>query len=294
MEKTILFSPVKQDPNTLSLFLKSISNIKCNNYYEIWLYDDNENLKSKELLSLFSENNKNILIINNQFDYDVPYMKDKNTHLWNVELIEKITKIKNFIIKKFLFTDFNEIFLIDSDLLLHPNTLMHLQSLKAPIVSEVFWTKFFKNDFYKPNVWDFHIYEFFSAESIIKLKKPGVYKVGGLGACTLVQREPLEKNVHFSKIEGLELWGEDRYFCTRASCHGFDLLADTHFPPFHIYRSQQLKYAETWYTNGCSRDFFDSWLDSKWENRVNKEFKSLFRKLIPRTLRKLARILEKY
>lgn len=72
------------------------------------------------------------------------------------------------------------------------------------------------------------------------LKIPGVYKVGGLGACTLISRHALEKGVSFREIYNLGLIGEDRHFCIRAAALGLELFADTRYPPFHIYRESEL------------------------------------------------------
>lgn len=72
------------------------------------------------------------------------------------------------------------------------------------------------------------------------LTRPGTYKVGGLGACTLIRRHALERGVSFQEIYNLGLTGEDRHFCIRAAALGLELYADTHYPPFHIYRESEL------------------------------------------------------
>ena len=72
------------------------------------------------------------------------------------------------------------------------------------------------------------------------LQKPGTYRVGGLGACTLISRKALTIGVCFKKIYNLDLIGEDRHFCVRAAALGLELYADTHYPPYHIYRESEL------------------------------------------------------
>lgn len=54
-------------------------------------------------------------------------------------------------------------------------------------------------------------------ESINKLRKPSVYEVGGLGACTLIHKTAIEKGVNFDKVKNFTFWGEDRHFCIRAA-----------------------------------------------------------------------------
>lgn len=46
--------------------------------------------------------------------------------------------------------------------------------------------------------------------------------------------------VSFKEIYNLGLAGEDRHFCIRAAALGLELYADTHYPPFHIYRESEL------------------------------------------------------
>jgi hypothetical protein len=81
------------------------------------------------------------------------------------------------------------------------------------------------------------------------LKKPGVYEVGGLGACTLIELEPLAKGVNFDPIKNLTIPGEDRFFCIRAAILGYDLFVDTHYPAYHIYREKDLEGVSD-YVNG--------------------------------------------
>lgn len=72
------------------------------------------------------------------------------------------------------------------------------------------------------------------------LSQPGTYKVGGLGACTLISAQALRRGVSFRELYNLGLTGEDRHFCIRAVALGLELYADTHYPPFHIYRESEL------------------------------------------------------
>ncbi|MGQ9778299.1 MAG: glycosyltransferase family 2 protein [Bacillota bacterium] len=73
------------------------------------------------------------------------------------------------------------------------------------------------------------------------LRWPGLYKVGGLGGCTLLGRRALEAGVSFAPLPNLDLLGEDRHFCIRAAALGLELYADTLYPPYHIYRESDLE-----------------------------------------------------
>lgn len=68
---------------------------------------------------------------------------------------------------------------------------------------------------------------------------PGLYRVGMTGACTLMKRKVFDAGVDYSPIQNIKsLWGEDRFFCIRAACHGFELWADSHFPAEHLFTEQ--------------------------------------------------------
>jgi hypothetical protein len=73
-----------------------------------------------------------------------------------------------------------------------------------------------------------------------RLRVPGYHQVGGLGACTLISRAALKAGCHFGEIEGLHMLGEDRHFSVRAQALGFSLYADSHAPPRHLYRLDEL------------------------------------------------------
>src|SRR5690606_29619636 len=135
--------------------------------------------------------------------------------------------------------DYDYLFLIDSDIVLHPQTIHQLLKANKDIISNIFWTKWQPSYPALPQVWMFDQYEQFqkrreeqlSNEQIIyrhqeflkMLKKPGIYEVGGLGACTLISKRAIKAGVNFKEIKNISFWGEDRHFCIRAQALGFDL-----------------------------------------------------------------------
>lgn len=171
-------------------------------------------------------------------------------------MIWKVAGFKDDIIKFAKNNNYDYLFLVDSDIVLHPNTLRHLISSGKDIISEIFWTSWTNDSPELPQVWLKDVYtlyeisrgEILSNEEIYfrqqkfinMLKVPGIYEVGGLGACTLISRFALDKGVNFSEIKNLSFWGEDRHFCIRAAALGFSLYVDTHYPAYHIYRESDL------------------------------------------------------
>lgn len=168
----------------------------------------------------------------------------------------RVAEWKNRIIRYALKKEYDHLFLTDSDLVLKPELLEHLLETGKDVISEIFWTRRQPGQPLEPNVWLFDEYDMarrnpgeeISAETanerkeefFKQLKVPGVYEVGGLGACTLISRKALLKGVDFSYIPNLTIRGEDRFFCIRAAVLGIGLYVDTACPARHIYRSSDL------------------------------------------------------
>lgn len=254
-KKVLIASPVRQNPKILKEFLFGLKHLERNNLQVDLAFIDNnsEEISSKLLQKMVIKNSIKTII---NIDTKDTYACNEETHHWSNGVIWKVAEFKNTLIRMALEQNYDYIFLVDSDLILHPKTLTHLVSLNKDIVSEVFWTKWFEKQIYLPQVWMTDEYNFFTREEneevsvdvatiriekfIKMLEQKGIYKVGGLGACTLISRDAIQKGVSFGKIYNLSFAGEDRHFCIRAVALGLELYADTHYRPFHIYRESDL------------------------------------------------------
>lgn len=76
------------------------------------------------------------------------------------------------------------------------------------------------------------------------MRIPGIYEVGGLGACTLISQHAIKAGVSYNQIRNISYWGEDRHFCIRAAALGIPLFVDTHYPALHLYRDSDLSKVE--------------------------------------------------
>lgn len=254
-KKVLIGSPIHQKPEILKCFLSSLKRLNIDNIDLHYLFiDDNEDKNSKEVLRNFSNTEKNVNIL--ESGRQDRYIRNENTHIWDESLIWKVANYKNVIIQVANDNNCDFLFLIDSDLVLHPYTLQQLIASEKDIISNIFWTKWKPNLPELPQVWMFDSYEQYSQKRgerlaedeknrrtidfINKLKSPGVFEVGGLGACTLLSRKAITEGVNFNEIKNVSFWGEDRHFCIRAHALGFDLFVDTHFPAYHIYRESDL------------------------------------------------------
>lgn len=255
-QTVLIASPVHQKPEILSLFLESLKQLKKEELLiHFYFIDDNANVDSSRLLIQFQKCIESVMIEKSSFQ-DV-YSKDEQTHYWNERLVWKVANFKNLIIRYAQEKNYNYLFFVDSDLLLCPQTVVHLVKQEKDIISEIFWTKWQLDSMEQPQVWLYDEYiqynkqlgEQLSTEQInvryqefiTKMRNPGVYEVGGLGACTLISQHALQKGVNFSKIPNLTFWGEDRHFCIRAAAIGLSLHVDTYYPAYHIYRDTDIE-----------------------------------------------------
>lgn len=256
-KKVLIGSPIHQKPGILQEFLDGLSRLSSKGLEIYYLFvDDNEDERSTALLMAFRQNHKNVIIWENTEEQ----VFNDESHHWRNEVILKVGKNKDKILDFARKQSFDFVFLVDSDLVLHPKTLTHLASLEKEVVSEVFYTAWTEGSMDMPQVWLYDTYEFTKdkhlpeeqkSEIFFKflemLKEPGIYPVGGLGACTMISKSALDKGVSFKQLYNLSFWGEDRHFCMRAAALGIELFASTYYPPYHIYRDRDLvKVADFW------------------------------------------------
>jgi hypothetical protein len=269
MKKVLLFSSLRKKRKILELSLNSMFNLIVPEQYkiDILVQDDNDDVESKEYISSLISEKKLISL-----DFYLSDDNYKGDHLWNISQVNRISGIKNAALRYGLENGYDYVFLVDADLVLNRNTLDYLLKLNKDFVFEVFWTLFFNENYYKPNAWDYHSWSYNGPETIINLSNEGTYVVGGGGACTLLSRDILLKGLTFDRLPSLKYSGEDRHFCTRAQALGYNVMADTHFPAFHIFLETQYPEAKEWYQNGADPGFFKIWLDEKWKTTVLKSF----------------------
>jgi len=268
----LLFTPVRQDAATFAEVLKShraLRGVICRVYI-----DDNDDPETSALLEAERGENDNVMVA--KFDGDSQYAN----HEWKSECLSRIAAIRNYGIK---FANIgSHLFSTDADVVLHPDTVVHLQSLNADIATEVYWSQWQPGQPWMPQVWDYHPYGFESSESVLRLREKGTFPVRGGGACTLIDRrvivanEPRHGGVNYSPIPSLSrlMQGEDRWFCIRAEAAGFTHVADTHYPAFHVYRKEQLDEAKLWYANGAHPGYWRKrYLNEGWETAIRKAVK---------------------
>jgi len=300
MKKVLIGSPIRQDHVVLNEFLVSLSELnKANIEVDYFFVDDNVDTDSSQLLKNFAKKNNVVLKKGSDFNHNVKdsYVANKSTHLWKDSLIRKITMFKDSIIEYAKHEKYEYLFFVDSDIVLHVETLRHLISRNVDVVSNIFWTQFNAGCELEPQVWQQNVYDRFKKPwdrdlneyekykltngFIAKLRIPGIYEVGGLGACTLLSNHALKSGVKFELIDNVSFWGEDRHFCIRAQAIGLKLYVDTVYPAYHIYRPEYLDRVDEFKKDGFKFDMcqtnkiYDNRL--KFKNRLFNTIKKLLK-----------------
>lgn len=281
--KILIASPVRQRPAILRAFLLGLEEAdKGGCGVDYYFADDNTDPESSRLLEDFAARHGAILRRGEELLREAApsaYACGEDTHVWDNSAIEKITRFKDTMIRHCVEAGYDYLFLVDSDIVIDKRTIPQLLKRQVEIVSAVFWTQWTPNAglspqcFWMPELRDRIRTPFgrqisaAEAEQYIrdfqtKLMIPGLYRVDGLGACTLIARSALEKGVRFQRIDNLQLQGEDRFFCVRAGVCGIPLYLDTSYPCYHIYREEYLDRVEEFKREGFKFDMCQSFVKS--------------------------------
>ncbi len=260
VERILIASTVRQKPAVLKEFLLGLAELDLSGLkFDFLFIDNNDEEDATWLLQTFGVPGSTTYLAREKPQQD--YLCSEQTHQWTGDLVWKVASYKDSILQFTREKDYSHVFLVDSDLVLHPQTLKQLLAAQKDIISEIFWTEWTPGTGKMPQVWlsgnynfrygdqSFNNGEAYQKEANSLLQQwllPGVYEVGGLGACTLVSSQAIARGVSFKCIKNVDYWGEDRHFCIRASVLGLGLYVDTHYPAYHIYRESDLPGVETY------------------------------------------------
>jgi len=234
-KKILITAPVRQNTEIFKEYLKSLQNLEKPDNTQVDRFFILHN--SPELIPLIKAHPEPCQYA--EYYTDSEYKSDGNRHIWTTKLVGEIIQMKNAIAKYALDNGYDYIFFVDTDLILHPKTLVQLLSTGKEIVAEIFWTKWDKDGNPLPNCWMYDSYDGFSSNHIAQWQIPGTYQVGQTGACILLHRSVFERGVCYDDIYNLGFDGEDRFFCVRAAVAGFKIWIDTHYPAIHLYRQEE-------------------------------------------------------
>ena len=152
MIKILIASSVRQKKLILEHFLLSLNDLNLNGIQVDYAFvDDNDDKSASNLLRNFRPLQSRVWFFEARSDQE-SYVRDEANHYWNNRLVSRVANNKDLMLQHALRNHYNYILLVDSDLLLQPETLLHLVSYNRDIISEVFWTRW-PNTHELPNVW---------------------------------------------------------------------------------------------------------------------------------------------
>lgn len=231
--KILIAAPCRQDEETFQEYLKSLDRLEIP-----------EGVTVDRLFIL--HNSPNLVpyvkgYLYHEYQTDDDYPRGETTHQWTSKNVRNISNMKNAIAQYMLNYGYDYVFMVDTDLILHPKTLIKLLEAQKDIVAEIFWTKWTPEGEYLPNCWMYDSYSGVTEENVKLWAEHGLYQVGMTGACILIHRKVFEAGVNYNDICCISYDGEDRFFGIRAAVHGFTIWIDTHYPCLHLYRKSELE-----------------------------------------------------
>lgn len=175
---------------------------------------------------------------------DANYEVTDVSHKWSLGAFDHLAKQKQKLIQYAIDNHFDYFFLVDSDLLLEPTTLMSLISLDSPIASAVFWTQWEPSAPPIPQVWLKNPYEMqgigMEAHEFLRaLAERQAIRVIGGGACCLFDVRVFSHCRYFPRFKNLPnsgMWqGEDRTMAITCQQSHIDQFADAWPSIYHAY-----------------------------------------------------------
>ena len=222
MKKVLIAAPLRQDPKIFVEYQKGLDSliipegVMVDRYFVV--NDCPEVIPYIRGADWDEVNSENVMVYRD--------------HLWTGELISNVATYRNMTIRRALDGGYDYLFSVDTDLVLEEHTLAQLIEDDRDCVAGLFWTNGWSN------AW---MYDQVSENNLPEWQVPGLYRVGGTGALFLIKRKVLEAGVDYTPIPNLRkaVFGEDRHFCIRAVCNGFEIWADNRCQPVHLYRNKQ-------------------------------------------------------
>ena len=238
MKKILITAPVHQSKNIFKEYLWSLNRLLIPEDYEIHKYFY---LHNCENLKKFLQKDEYEIIKDN-----TNILQNETTHSWTKDNFNSVAQMRDKALNKAREENYDYIFSVDSDVILHKNTLNELIEDDCDIVAKMYWTVFdSKYPWYNmPNGYD----EFGeNNERIFKkgmdsLKIMGLHEIGVTGACTLIGKrvikDPIINYKPISIVSTSRL--EDYAFCFRTRCAIQDakIYIDNVHMAKHLYREE--------------------------------------------------------
>lgn len=255
IQRVLIGCPVREKSSILRASLISLKSLLHKDFLIDYVFiDDNEKGTSGQLLSAFKRDGSSVTVL--------PAVKGKTetseiTDIRDETRLVRVAGYRNRIIRYALQHDYDGLFLVDSDLIIHPQLLEYLRASGKKAISELFWIKNRLGTLSRPNAWlmekrasdsDSRNAAMYKKEAERRkqrfsncLKTSGIYQAGGLGACTYLDREALTGGIRFTPAPNPDAHDKDIFFCLQSSSPALALYVDTSYPAYHIHLDKDLE-----------------------------------------------------
>ena len=232
-KRILIAAPVRQKPEVFKEYLNSLNHLIIPKDYEIknFFYLHN----CPELTEFLQEDEYELI-----YD-DSEILKEKNKQKqWTSKNFYALYQMRTALLRKASKEKYDYLFTVDSDILLHPQTLTLLLQDNKKVVGNMLWTKM-NNEITaicgKNEGWGAY-----SKEDLKILKTPGLYPIGWTCACVLISSEVYNnEKISYWPISGVDNTGcEDYAFCLRFKCNfpNEEVWIDTRLPARHLYHEK--------------------------------------------------------
>lgn len=264
--RVLIGSYIHNKKETVEKFIKSLLNLEKDDLViDYYFIDDYNDIDTSKLLNDFKINHKNSTIFDVELGENSYICNDEN--VCDDDLLDRIVRFKNRIINYGRSKAYDYVLILNANILLYPNSLKSLIDGKKDIVSNILWNRCNEkdeasfltilNEGYFLN--NYHKYEELSDEDKLRenlkvltmIRKPGYYKVNGVGPCVLLSRRAILAGCNFNKIYNTSFEKEEMYFSLRAAVLGFEMFVDTNYPASVIYTLHESRVDENFNDTVC-------------------------------------------
>ena len=229
-KKILITAPVHQSKEIFKEYLLSLSNLLIPENYEAFFYFYLHNCS--ELKELLKENQYEEVLDNSKYNFFSHDFKNENYSALSYMRTKALQKARE--------ENFDYVFSVDSDVLIHPKTLIYLLKDNQDIVGMINWSKSFSGDKILPNCYDLEYWRWWENNSILMQK--GLYERGIISATVLLGKRIIQnEKIDYYPIPNIECsqW-EDYALSLKAHIMIPDLKMsiDTKLPCRHLYKEK--------------------------------------------------------
>ena len=234
----MITAPVHQDAKIFREYLWSLDRLEIPEGYSV---DKYFYLHNADNLKKFLQPNEYEI-----FKDNTKVEQSNITHIWNPKNFSAVAQMRTKALERARQLQYDYIFSVDSDVILHRESLIDLINEQKDAIAKIYWTAWDNNQPWNlmPNCYDGRdgqgkiIY----FDDYNKYKIIGTYETGVTGATILISskifNEPLI-DYYPIKILSSSYW-EDFAFCTKCKCiiPNIKFYIDTIHPALHLYRKE--------------------------------------------------------